>query len=345
MGEHAAVYGQPALIAAVDPRARVEVELAEQGLGVELADFHRHLQTTWQQASESAQRSRTAWERYVDAPTPAHFAEVGSGSPENLALVTLGEVATAMGERQLPPLAIRVESSLPVGSGFGSSAAIAVALIGGVLAFVDGKADLGMVDSLALEVERRQHGLPSGVDHKTVLFGGVCLAERESGGGLQISKLGQLSPILEDLQVYQTGQPAETTGEVVAAVRRLRDEEPARMDALLSRMGAAVESFRDELEAPAYRARRFIELMGEYQSCLDDLGVVPREVRETIREVEAQGGGAKISGAGSLTGSSAGCLLVYWPAGPPADLPPRLREYRRQAVDLGVAGLRVEEDQ
>jgi hypothetical protein len=60
--------------------------------------------------------------------------------------------------------------------------------------------------------------------------------------------------------------------------------------------------------------------------------------------VEAQGGGAKISGAGSLTGSAAGCLLVYWPEGPPAVLPARLCEYQRQAVELGVDGLRVEED-
>lgn len=345
MGEHAAVYGQPALVAAVDPRARVEVELADQGLGVELADFGLQLQTSWREAGESAQRSREAWQRYVDAPTPDHFAEVGSGSPDGLAMVALGEVAAAMGDRRLPPLAIRVESSLPVGSGFGSSASVAVALIGGLLALVDGTLDFGMVDALALEVERRQHGLPSGVDHKTVLYGGVVLAERGSDGELGIAKLDPSSPMLGQLQVYQTGQPAETTGEVVAAVKRYRDREPGRVDTLLERMGAAVESFRDELEAPDYRAQRFDELIRDYQGCLEDLGVVPAAVRETIREVEAQGGAAKISGAGALTGSAAGCLLVHWPDGPPTELPARLLEYQRQAVDLGVEGLRVEDEE
>jgi mevalonate kinase len=345
LGEHAAVYGQPALIAAVDPRARVEVELANQGLGIELADFHRQLDTTWQQAIERAQRSREAWQRYVDAPTPDQFAAVGSGSPDGLALVALGEVATALEDRRLPPLGVRVESSLPVGSGFGSSASIAVALIGGVLALVDGAVDFGMVDALVLEVERRQHGLPSGVDHKTVLYGGVVLAERRSDGELRISRLDSSSPILGQLQVYQTGQPAETTGEVVAAVKRYRDEEPGRVDTLLERMGATVESFRDELEAPGCEAQRLNELIRDYQRCLEDLGVVPAEVRETIREVEDQGGAAKISGAGALTGSAAGCLLVLWPGGPPAELPAQLREYQRQAVDLGVEGLRVEEEE
>ena len=345
MGEHAAVYGQPALVAAVDPRARVEVGEADRGLTVDLVDFRLLLQTTWQEVSDRAQRSRTAWQRYVDAPTPDRFAEVGSGSPEGLALVALGELVTARGDRGLPPLSIRVQSSLPAGSGFGSSASIAVALIGGVLALLDGEVDFPLLDALAMEVERRQHGLPSGVDHKTVLHGGVVLAERSTDGDLRISKLDQSSPMLEKLQVYQTGRPVETTGEVVAAVRRYRDEEPERVDALLERMGSAVESFRNELEAPVYRPQVFTELIRDYQGCLEQLGVVPAQVRETIREVEAQGGGAKISGAGSLTGSLAGCLLVHWPEGPPPELPARLREYQWQDVDLGVAGLRVEEDQ
>lgn len=345
MGDHAAVYGQPALVAAADPRARVEVEAGDRDLRVELVDFGRQLQTTWREARRQAEKSSVAWQRYVDAPTPEGFAAVGSGSPESLAQLALGELALALGDDRLPSLAIRVGSSLPIGSGFGSSASIAVALVGGVLALVEGKADPVVVDSLALEVERRQHGLPSGVDHKTVLYGGVVLAARGSDGDLRISKLEQKSPLLDRLQVYQTGRPAETTGEVVAAVRRRRDEAPEKVNALLIRMGTTVESFRDELLVSDERAQHCRALIRDYEACLEDLGVVPAAVRETIRDVEARGGGAKISGAGSLAGPSAGCLLVYWPTGPPAELPGRLCEYQRQSVVLGAAGLRVEEDE
>lgn len=343
MGEHAAVYGKPALVAAVDPRVRVEIEETDAGLHLELADFGKSSQTNWQEAGERARSSREAWQRYAEAPTPDRFAEVGSGSPEGLALVALGELANAVSDSRLPPLSIRLESNLPIGSGFGSSAAIAVALVGGVLALVDGVVNFDLVDSLVLDVERRQHGLPSGVDHKTVLYGGVVLAERKVGGELEITKLEQKSSILEELQVYQTGRPAETTGEVVAAVRRRRDEHPERFEGLLDRMGRTVERFRQELGTSAGRADTFRSLIGDYESCLEDLGVVPDEVRETIRDVEAAGGGAKISGAGSLSGPSAGCLLVYWPEGPPAMLPGRLQRYRRLLVELGTEGLRVEE--
>ena len=344
MGEHAVVYGRPALVAAVDPRARVEVDEAAAGIAVELIDFGRCLETTWQEARERATVARRAWERYVADPTPENFAAIDARSPEALTQVALGELANVLENRPLPPLRLRVSSGLPVGSGFGSSAAIAVALIGGVLTRLEGRADPELVDALALEVERRQHGLPSGVDHKTVLFGGVIQATRRLDGELQIARLERRSPRLETLAVYQTGEPAETTGEVVAEVRRRRDENPGEVDALLDRMGVAVEVFRDELESAGEPTSRFVDQIVEYQRCLEELGVVPRPVRETIRRVEACGGAAKISGAGALTGASAGCLLVHWPEGPPAVLPPRLDEYSRQAVALGAQGLRVEED-
>lgn len=344
MGEHAAVYGQPALIAAVDPRARVEVAPTVQDLQVELKDFGKILNTDWDEVRVHADRSRLAWQRYADRPSPERFAEIGSGSPENLVLVALGEVARLLESRDLPPLTLRIDSRLPVGSGFGSSAAIAVALIGGVLTYAEGRTEPADVDIVAMEVERRQHGMPSGVDHKTVLFGGVVLAERGAGGDLEIDRLDRGSPTLARLQIYQTGQPAETTGQVVAAVRKYRDENPELVDGLLQNMGRAVRSFRDELAAPVERPLRINDLMLEYQGYLEELGVVPEVVRETIRQIEMAGGGAKVSGAGTLTGEAAGCLLVHWPAGPPERLPVGLAGYQRLDVELGVDGLRMEED-
>ena len=344
MGEHAAVYGQPALVAAVNPRARVEARRVDEGLAINLADFGTRFQTSWRQVAERADDCRRAWQRYAADPTPERFEQVGSGSPEDLVLLTLGELASVTDTARLLPVSLHVESSLPIGSGFGSSASIAVAILGAVLSLVEGELDESRVDGLALEVERRQHGLPSGVDHKTVLYGGVILAERQTNGDLTTTRIGQRPRWLEKLQVYQTGQPAETTGEVVAAVRRLRDEQPEKVEALFERMGRAVLGLQQQLASADDSAPGIGDLMGDYQDCLEVLGVVPAAVRETIRDVVARGGGAKISGAGSLTGSSAGCLLVHWPEGPPAVLPARLREYQRQDVELGVDGLRLEED-
>jgi len=343
MGEHAAVYGQPALVAAIDPRARVEARLLRDGLQIELADFDLRLETSWDEARARADRSREAWRRYADQPTPERFSEVGSGTPADLAVVALGELAAVLAENHLPPMAIRVASSLPIGSGFGSSASIAVAILGAVLTLLRGSADLQVIDDLALEVERRQHGLPSGVDHKTVLYGGVVMAERRQDDSLQVTRLETRSTLLERLQVFQTGQPAETTGEVVAAVRRRRDSDTEIIERLFERMGKGVQRFRDQLVLADTGATEVNELFREYERCLEELGVVPQGVRETIREVEAEGGSSKISGAGALTGTAAGCLLVHWPAGEDTEKVRGLHGFDRQAVELGTEGLRVED--
>jgi mevalonate kinase len=343
MGEHAAVYGQPALVAAVDPRARVEAAVGTRGLQVDLADLDLDLETTWEEVVRHANRCRQAWLRYAADPTPEHFSAVSAGSPEDLVRVALGELAALIDPPLRQPLTVKVESCLPVGSGFGSSASIAVALLGAVLTLLQGSADEKTLDHLAFETERRQHGLPSGVDHQTVLHGGVVVATRSAGGGLVVSRLASRPPELEDLHVYQTGTPNETTGEVVAAVRRRRDRDPSVVNALLERMGQGVRNLRSQLEKPDRAAARTVDLIQDYEACLEELGVVPVEIQEVIRQVEAAGGAAKISGAGTLTGAAAGCLLVYWPSGPPAQPPKTLEQYRRLAVDLGVEGLRVED--
>jgi mevalonate kinase len=143
--------------------------------------------------------------------------------------------------------------------------------------------------------------------------------------------------------VYQSGRPRETTGEVVAAVKRQRESRRQWFDRLLDRMQQDVERFREQLLVSRPRGAELVEVIRDYERCLEELGVVPASVREVIAEIEAVGGAAKISGAGALTGEGAGCLLVFWPDGPPSLPPPKLTRYRRQPVVLGAAGLQVEE--
>ncbi len=80
------------------------------------------------------------------------------------------------------------------------------------------------------------------------------------------------------------------------------------------------------------------------EAALEEMGVVPAEVRALARRIEAEGGAAKISGAGSLAGPGAGSLLVYDPD------PERiagwsfLRPFPFYPVILGAPGLRLETD-
>lgn len=348
MGEHAAVYGRPALIAAIDlrltarlsPRPGKEVHLDLPGLG------HEEV-TTWEDLRSYARAARERWSRYAGHPGPAAFQEVRGKDPAHVVKIALGEAAE---EQDLPDGAwLRIDSDLPIGSGFGSSAAAATAVVAAVLAFSAGEEEAASperIARLALEVERRQHGQPSGVDGATVLQGGVLWARRSAAGGLgdlEMERIEVRSDLLSRLRVYDTGMPAESTGEVVSAVRALRERDPGRHERMLDRIEAATRALRGELEREAADPDRSLHLIRENEACLEDLGVVPEEVRSVVRRVEGEGGAAKISGAGSLSGPGAGSLLVYHPDPGRVASWEFLRQFPFHPVHLGAPGFHRED--
>lgn len=341
MGEHAAVYGRPALVAAVAPRTRFEVNRSDEGVVVDLPDLDLEFRTDWAELIEVATHSRARWQAYFENPTAESFRTLRNPDPAHLVKLALGELAVDVGG-DLPPLALRVKSDLPIGSGFGSSAAVAVGLVGGVLCLLEGDADPARVDRIALEVERRQHGNPSGVDHRTVLQGGVLWAERTSAAELRTEPLGGGQTLGSRFQVFHTGRPSETTGDVVAAVRQSSIESPAAFEKLLDRMESSVREFRAWLTSEAGDLDLAISSIRRFEACLEAMGVVPAPVQQAIREVEARGGAAKISGAGALSGEAAGCLLVCWPDSSGGGPPDCLSAYNLQNVELGVPGLSCE---
>lgn len=354
MGEHAAVYGRPALIAAIDlrltarfsPRSEGEVHLDLPGLG--------HVEvTSWEALRAYARATRDRWDRYAEHPAPEVFREVRGEDRAHVVKIALGEVAEALSQDGSPAgegLRLRIESDLPIGSGFGSSAATSTAVVAGLLAFFGAAEEPERIAHLALEVERRQHGLPSGVDGATVLHGGVLWARRLESGRLDLEPLAVRSPLLDSLRVYDTGTPAEPTGAVVAAVRALRERDPGRHEELLDRMEAATRAFRELLQGesegpeagPEGNPDRALHLIREHEACLEGLGVVPEQVRDLVRQVEDEGGAAKISGAGALSGPGAGSLLVYHPDRERVACWTFLRPFPFHPVHLGAPGFRRE---
>lgn len=345
MGEHAAVYGRPAVVASIGLRMRVVLRPShEPGVAIELPDLGVDCHLSWSEIDALTRTARERWEAFAAAPSPARFASLRPDGPEELVALALGEAA-----RSLAPggpmesgvagaWSVRLESELPVGSGFGSSASAAVGLVVAYLASRGAAHGWKAVDGVALEVERRQHGFPSGVDSATVFHGGV-LHCRRVGDALAVEPLAAAPDLLRALHVYDTGPPAESTGTVVADVRARRDRDPETFESRLERMGAATERFRAALEVGGRDPRVLIEPMRAYQRCLEELGVVPRPVRQRVAAIESAGGAAKISGAGSLTGAGAGSLLVVYGGD---DAPDALADLEELGAPLGAEGARLE---
>lgn len=313
MGEHAVVYQRPALTTTIDRWLRVHMApRSEPGVALRLEAMDYHETTTWRALRAYADEIRARWEQYVEAPTPEAFAHMRGNDPAHLVKVALGESDRQLTDAARVPLDITIRSDQPIGAGFGSSAAVAAAMIRAFATLQGIELSNATRHRLVLDVERRQHGTPSGVDTATVLHGGLLWAER-NGRGLKHTSLTPASSILNTLRVFHTGRPRESTGTVVDAVRARRDDDPKAFQEALDRMETATRAFRDALVDPNTLPSAAIAPIRQFEAGLELMGVVPDSIQQLIRAVEDQGGAAKISGAGALSGPAAGSLLVIHP--------------------------------
>lgn len=345
MGEHAAVYGCPALVASLGLRMSVQLEpTGSQGVRLSLPDLGREEHLEWDELRAVTSEARRAWQAFAADPTPERSRALRQQRPGDLVAVALGEVIEAAGDRPeerghpCHGLRVAVESAIPVGSGLGSSAAAAVGVVGGYLATRGLDHGWSAVHPVALEVERRQHGFPSGIDAATVFHGGLLWCHRGEDG-LFFEPLAARPRLLRRFHVFHTGRPPESTGEVVAGVRALRERDRVDFDEQLERMEDATRQLREFLDDDATSDADLVDPVRRYHRALRAIGVVPDPVQRIVRQVEAAGGAAKISGAGSLAGPGAGSLIVVHRRPEEIELLTGLQRYE---APLAVEGLRVE---
>lgn len=117
----------------------------------------------------------------------------------------------------------KISSQIPIGQGLGSSAALSVAGTAAFLEFFSGK-QFGkeIINNLAYQVEKHFHQNPSGVDNAASCFGGLIYYQRGFDFLKNITKLSFSIPkeIEEKLFLIDSGKPKETTAEMVSLVKK-----------------------------------------------------------------------------------------------------------------------------
>lgn len=263
-GEHAVVYGNPALAVPVhSTRARAEVaDLPEDPDG-------------WVRL-EAPGTQTSSWLHEMDEADP-----LAAGI--RLILKDLGgELRSA--------LRVSIESDIPVGAGMGSSAAVSVAVLRALAAHLGRELPPERVSALAYEVEKLQHGTPSGIDNTVVTY------ERPlyfiSGQPLQFVQVGRpFTLMIGD----SGGRPP--TRESVAAVSERRAADPESVDRVFAEIGRISEEGRQVIESGDNR--QLGSLMDRNQTLLKAIGVSSRGLEGLIRAAKRAGAlGAKLSGAG-----------------------------------------------
>ncbi|MFW6384267.1 MAG: mevalonate kinase [Halodesulfurarchaeum sp.] len=281
-GEHAVVYGEPAVPCAIERRATVTVqERSDERLRVSASDLSLDGFTVEYDGSTD------------DAP------EVDV--TEGLIQAAMGYVDEAIeqardaADRPAAGFDVEIESAIPLGAGLGSSAAVVVATIDAATRALGVTLDRETIADRAYQVENTvQEGQASRADTFCSTMGGVVRVEGTACTQLE-------APDLPFVIGYDGG--AGDTGALVAGVRALREEYGFARDTVEA-IGDVVE---EGVTALAKDDREELgRLMDFNHGLLAALGVSSRSLDAMVWAArEAGATGAKLTGAGG-----GGCIVA-----------------------------------
>ncbi len=301
-GEHAVVYGRPALAMAID-RSAQSIITASPGdvVSFELADYQSSESFTVRALRDMRDRVMRNYRLFLDG-------ELGIRDvlykPVELFEYMFINFLDGLHLKLNESLSIRTVSNIPIGCGLGSSAATVLSAARAVGHYFRVEFRPDWYYRYSMEAEKLQHGYPSGVDSYIAVHGGCALFQNEHAQPVPLPRF--------NLYLVNTGTPETTTGECVVQVRENFANDPVWNDFEAVTLGLEECLRRNDMD----EIRRHVR---ENNRLLVRIGVVPEKVQRFISAVEMTGGAAKIVGAGSVRGDHGGMVLVVDDQ-PPASL-------------------------
>jgi mevalonate kinase len=279
-GEHAVVYGVPAIAVGIERGARAVVTTLEPGAASSIT-----IRSTLEGSSPAGDWRASETDEEVEA------------SPLRLAFRALLEV-TRRANPSVGAVAVDAVAELPPGGGLGCSAALGVA----VARALDPSAGARVIAERAGAWEQVFHGNASGVDAAVASMGGCVMFERaEAGGRPSITPIRV--PGTVHLCIGNSGQSSSTRS-MVDAVARLRERRPDSVRRTFDAMLALVKNARLAIEALDRTALG--QLLDLNQMLLAGLFVSTPELEQMCRTAREHGAlGAKLTGAGG-----GGCVVA-----------------------------------
>ncbi len=260
-GEHAVVYGRPALAA---PVTQVHAE-----------------------AEVTASDRPGIW---LHAPGINLHSDLNSLPSDHPLAAVLHNFFFHFHFSPLPRLNIRIDSTIPVASGLGSGAAVTVALVRALAAHFNVAMTDEQVNAFAYEIEKLHHGTPSGIDNTVITYARPVYFVR----GQPIETFTPAQPFT--IVIGDTGISAPTK-EAVGDVRKLWEADKAQWENIFDAVGEITQQARHTIESG--QLENLGNLMNENHRLLQKMTVSSAALDrlvETARKAGAQG--AKLSGGG-----------------------------------------------
>lgn len=229
--------------------------------------------------------------------------------PLELKTVIEESLRTHFGITKFPEYFTNISSSIPVGMGLGSSAAMSAAFTACLLTFLEIKFDNTLLFKIAYEGEKLFHGNPSGGDLAVSIEGGLLYYRKEFEFLKSFSHLPfSISKHIKPFVIINSGKPAESTLEMVKKVGEQINENPKATNEIFNDQELQTKNL--VLSLKEGDKDLLISSIKKGELNLEKLNVVGKSAMKIIREIENTGGAAKISGGGGIKNGS-GMLLCY----------------------------------
>jgi len=260
-GEHAVVYGQPALA----------VPVTQVHADVEILDSSKN----------------GIW---IDAPDVDLHAELNSLPSDHPLAAVIHNLLFFFSIDLFPNLRINISSTIPVASGLGSGAAVSVALIRTLSSHLDHPMTNEEINVMAYEIEKIHHGTPSGIDNTVIAYARPVYFVK--GEPIEIFKVGKPFTIV----IGDTGISA-LTKESVGDVRKLWESDKERWEKIFDQIGEIVKNAKEKIESGDWE--ELGELMNQNHALLQEMTVSSPELDQLVNAARKAGAlGAKMSGGG-----------------------------------------------
>lgn len=276
-GEHFCVYGTPAVVMAIDLRARLTARASRNGILI------------------SSPKIGVAgrYQNYKFFPKKGGAAARAILDPVRLAAeAVLRDLA-----RKKRNIKLEIKSEIPVSVGLGSSAAVAVATTSAVARLMGNEISKEKICELAYASEKFVHGRPSGIDQTASTFGGLLLY-RQNKGFHPLRSGESLSLIVGNTGILRS------TGDIVSKVRKLIETKKSRMQKIIEAGGKVASRLGEALSDGDLK--RVGDLMNENHSLLRKIGVSHDRLDVFVDRARKAGAlGAKLTGGGN-----GGCMIA-----------------------------------
>lgn len=260
-GEHAVVYGRPALAVPV---------------------------TQVQATATVSENSRGGV--WIEAPNIALSSPLSQLAPDHPLVVVINSVFSTLNIARPPACTVYLQSTIPVASGLGSGAAVSVAIIRALSAFLGQPLSDPQVNGLAFQAEKLYHGTPSGIDNTVVTYARPVYFVK--GQPIKTFRVGASFTLV----IGDTGISAPTK-ESVGAVGSLREANPPRWEKVFNQVGEIVWDARQAIERGDTAALG--TLMDANHALLQEMTVSCAELDQLTDAAHKAGAlGAKLSGGG-----------------------------------------------